>query len=126
MGQETTEATTRGDMGAPGRRDHAPRWRFHLDTANPCGTQALGLWYSLPEVFRQGSFVVHVWFPPREHGGPHVHVWCPEGRVVIQLVPVIRVLKVAADIKRATVREILEAVADRVDECIAEWRKHHG
>ena len=67
-----------------------------------------------------------VWFPPREHGQPHVYVWCPEGTVVIQIEPVIRVLRASANVKGATVREIRGVVASRVGECITAWRKHHG
>jgi hypothetical protein len=80
----------------------------------------------MPEVFRHGSFVVRVLLPPREHGPAHVHVRCPDGIVIVGLDPAVELREIHGDVKQATVREILEAIAERQDECIAAWRKYHG
>jgi hypothetical protein len=53
-------------------------------------------------------------------------VWCPEGEVVIRLVPILEVRAIHGDVKRATIREIMDAVTERVDDCVAEWRRQHG
>lgn len=78
----------------------------------------------MPEIFRQGSFVVKVLLPPREHGPSHVHVRCPDGTVIVDLEPV-RLREVYGPVKAATVREILHAVAERHDECLTAWSRHH-
>ena len=80
----------------------------------------------MPEVFRQGSFVVRVLLPPREHGPAHVHVECPDGVVVVTLEPRIGIRELYGKVKPNTVRDVLTAIHDRYDECIAGWRKYHG
>ena len=54
------------------------------------------------------------------------HGWCPEGTVVIRLLPALEVQAIYGDLKHVNLREIKNAVADRLDDCIAGWRKHHG
>ena len=79
----------------------------------------------MPEIFRQGSFVVSVLLPPREHGPAHVHVRCPEGFMVVQLEPSL-LIREAQGVKTSTAREILSAIEARYDECLAAWRRYHG
>jgi hypothetical protein len=80
----------------------------------------------MPEVFRQGAMVVRVLLPPREHGPAHVHVWCPEGVAVVEVMPSVRVREIHGRMKAATLREIVDAISARHDECVAAWRRHHG
>lgn len=79
----------------------------------------------MPEIFREGSFVVRVLLPPREHGPAHVHVWSPEGYMVVQLEPSLSIRE-AHGIKSSTAREILSSIEARYDECLAAWRRYHG
>ena len=80
----------------------------------------------MPEVLRQGSFVVRVLLPPREHGPAHVHVWCPEGAVVIELEPVVWIREIHGNVKGSTLRAIVDAVTERRDDCLDAWRRYHG
>ncbi len=39
----------------------------------------------MPTVLHVAGFRVMIYLPPREHGPPHVHVWCDDSQITVWL-----------------------------------------
>jgi hypothetical protein len=81
----------------------------------------------MPEVLREGSFVVRVRFNEQHHY-PHFHVYSHgEEAVVIVRDEAIgpELYQCSAGMKSRDARAAVELVRNHLDVCMAEWRKIH-
>lgn len=79
----------------------------------------------MPTIFSVAGYRIVVYF--NDHPPPHVHVLGDgEARFFLGSAPEeVRLLE-KRDIKEGDLRSIAEAIIDRHDQCLREWRKHHG
>ncbi|HUG28146.1 MAG TPA: DUF4160 domain-containing protein [Gemmatimonadales bacterium] len=84
----------------------------------------------MPVILRAGGFTVHIYYPPREHPPPHVHVRTGKaGEVVIVLgaggtPPTIRRRQRGGDIRLEW--RALQLVAEHNQYLLRAWRRLHG
>jgi hypothetical protein len=82
----------------------------------------------MPNVLRVDGFLIVIYFPPTEHGPPHVHVSKAGGSAVIMLPVGHKRIEVRESygMSPANVRKVVAIVEANADLLIVEWRKIHG
>ncbi len=84
----------------------------------------------MPAVHREGSLVVKVYGPPREHPPPHVHVEVGRAGVVVIRLAIqdnpLRVWRVYGEVDDATVLAAVRLVEANEAAVRAAWERIHG
>ena len=84
----------------------------------------------MPTVHREGSLVVKVYGPPREHPPPHVHVEVGRAGIVIIRLAIqdnpLRVWRVYGEVDEAAVLAAVRLVEANEAAVRAAWERIHG
>ncbi len=70
------------------------------------------------------GFTVKIYFPPREHGPSHVHVFRGGDEVIIELAPV--VIRENYGMRAVQIVKAVRIVEDNLAMLQEEWRRMHG
>lgn len=78
----------------------------------------------MPTVMTLDGFIIKIYFPPREHGPAHVHVFRGGDEVIIELAPV--AIRENYGMRTAQIVKAVRIVEDNLEMLQEEWRKIHG
>jgi uncharacterized SAM-binding protein YcdF (DUF218 family) len=78
----------------------------------------------MPTVMTCDGFAIIIYFPPREHGPAHVHVFRGGEEVIIELAPV--AIRENYGMRSAQIVKAVRIVENSLDMLQEEWRKIHG
>ena len=77
-------------------------------------------------VLENNKWKIKIYFPPREHGNPHVHVISKEDRAELKLY--LETLEVSGRTRfsKVAVKKIVRYVHKHYDFLLKKWEEHHG
>ncbi|MDQ2666215.1 MAG: DUF4160 domain-containing protein [Gemmatimonadota bacterium] len=78
----------------------------------------------MPTVMSLDGFTLKIYFPPREHGPSHVHVFCGGDEMIIELAPV--AFRENYGLRAVQIVKAVPIVEDNLAMLQEEWRKIHG
>ena len=88
-----------------------------------CHNPTVGLAFSMPTVMTLDGFTVKIYFPPREHGPAHVHVFREGKEVLIGLAPV--AIRENYGMRSVQILKAVRIVEDNLEMLQEEWRRIH-